>query len=242
MEGFLQGLEGYLSASPLLAYIAVFLGGVLTSFTPCVYPMIPITIAYIGGRSGESRLKGLSLSIFYVIGMSATYSALGAFAALTGKLFGAASTNPILYLVVANIFIFLGLSMLDAFTLPIPSFLTSRQPGQKTGGYLGAFLVGLLAGTVAAPCTAPVLGGSLDICGSKTKRLLRCDLTFSLFHRVRNTLNHCRHVCGFDVKFAKDRKVERGNQKDFWLDDVRSRRIFLNNSRKNAGLICIKDK
>ncbi len=158
MEGFLQGLEGYLSASPLLAYIAVFLGGVLTSFTPCVYPMIPITIAYIGGRSGESRLKGLFLSIFYVIGMAATYSALGAFAALTGKLFGSASTNPILYLVVANIFIFLGLSMLDVFALPIPSFLTSRQPGKKSGGYLGAFLVGLLAGTVAAPCTAPVLG------------------------------------------------------------------------------------
>jgi thiol:disulfide interchange protein DsbD len=178
MEGFLQGLEGYLSASPLLAYIAVFFGGVLTSFTPCVYPMIPITIAYIGGRSGESRLKGLSLSIFYVIGMAATYSALGAFAALTGKLFGSASTNPILYLVVANIFIFLGLSMLDVFTLPIPSFLTSRQPGKKSGGYLGAFLVGLLAGTVAAPCTAPVLGVVLTFVAAKQNVFYGITLLF----------------------------------------------------------------
>ncbi len=178
MEGFLQGLEGYLSASPLLAYIAVFLGGVLTSFTPCVYPMIPITIAYIGGRSGESRLKGLSLSIFYVIGMAATYSALGAFAALTGKLFGSASTNPILYLIVANIFIFLGLSMLDVFTLPIPSFFTSRQPGKKSGGYLGAFLVGLLAGTVAAPCTAPVLGVVLTFVAAKQSVLYGITLLF----------------------------------------------------------------
>ncbi len=178
MEGFLQGLEGYLSASPLLAYIAVFLGGVLTSFTPCVYPMIPITIAYIGGRSGESRLKGLSLSIFYVIGMAATYSALGAFAALTGKLFGAASTNPILYLIVANIFIFLGLSMLDVFALPIPSFLTSRQPGKKSGGYLGAFLVGLLAGTVAAPCTAPVLGVVLTYVAAEQNVLYGITLLF----------------------------------------------------------------
>ena len=178
MEGFLQGLEGYLSASPFLAYIAVFLSGVLTSFTPCVYPMIPITIAYIGGRSGESRLKGLSLSIFYVLGMAATYSALGAFAALTGKLFGAASTNPILYLVVANIFIFLGLSMLDVFTLPIPSFFTSRQPGKKSGGYFGAFLVGLLAGTVAAPCTAPVLGVVLTFVAAKQNVIYGMTLLF----------------------------------------------------------------
>jgi thiol:disulfide interchange protein DsbD len=178
MEGFLQGLEGYLSASPFLAYIAVFLSGVLTSFTPCVYPMIPITIAYIGGRSGESRLKGLFLSIFYVIGMAATYSALGAFAALTGKLFGSASTNPILYLIVANIFIFLGLSMLDVFTLPIPSFFTSRQPGKKSGGYFGAFLVGLLAGTVAAPCTAPVLGVVLTFVAAKQNVIYGMTLLF----------------------------------------------------------------
>ena len=76
MDGFLQGLEGYLSVSPILAFIAVFIAGVVTSFTPCVYPMIPITIAYIGGRSGDSRLKGFSLSIFYVIGIfSATFNA-----------------------------------------------------------------------------------------------------------------------------------------------------------------------
>ncbi len=178
MDGFLQGLEGYLSASPFLAYIAVFLSGVLTSFTPCVYPMIPITIAYIGGHSGESRLRGFSLSIFYVIGMAATYSALGAFAAMTGKLFGAASTNPILYLVVANIFIFLGLSMLDVFTLPIPSFLTSRQPGKKASGYFGAFIVGLLAGTVAAPCTAPVLGVVLTFVAAKQNVFYGVTLLF----------------------------------------------------------------
>ncbi len=77
MDGFLQGLGGYLGASPILAFMAVFLGGVLTSFTPCVYPMIPITIAYIGGRSGDSKLHGLSLSLFYVLGMAVTYAALG---------------------------------------------------------------------------------------------------------------------------------------------------------------------
>lgn len=178
MESFIQGLEGYLNASPFLAFIAVFLGGVLTSFTPCVYPMIPITIAYIGGRSGDSRLKGFSLSIFYVIGIAVTYSVLGAFAALTGKFFGSVSANPIIYLVVGNIFIFLGLSMLDAFTIPIPSFLASRQTGSKSGGRIGAFLVGLLAGTVAAPCTAPVLGVVLTFVAAKQQVVYGVSLLF----------------------------------------------------------------
>lgn len=178
MANFLQGLEGYLGASPFLAFIAVFLGGVLTSFTPCVYPMIPITIAYIGGRSGGSRLKGFSLSIFYVIGIAVTYSALGAFAALTGKFFGSASTNPIIYLAVGNIFILLGLSMLDAFTIPIPSFLAGRRTGNKSGGRIGAFLVGLLAGTVAAPCTAPVLGVVLTFVAAKQQVVYGVSLLF----------------------------------------------------------------
>ncbi len=177
MESFLQGLEGYLSSSPLLAFIAVFLGGVLTSFTPCVYPMIPITIAYIGGRSGDSKLKGLSLSLFYVLGMAVTYAALGAFAALTGKFFGSATTNPILYIVMANVFIFLGLSMLDVVTIPVPSFMAGKQTGNK-GGRIGAFLVGLLAGTVAAPCTAPVLGVVLTFVAAKQQVAYGVGLLF----------------------------------------------------------------
>ena len=177
MYSFLQGLEGYLGSSPLLAFVAVFLGGVLTSFTPCIYPMIPITIAYIGGRSGDSKLKGLSLSLFYVLGMAVTYSALGAFAALTGKFFGSASTSPILYIVVANVFIYLGLSMLDVVTIPMPSFLSGRQTGKK-GGRLGAFLVGLLAGTVAAPCTAPVLGVVLTFVAAKQQVAYGVGLLF----------------------------------------------------------------
>lgn len=177
MESFLQGLEGYLSSSPFLAFIAVFLGGVLTSFTPCVYPMIPITIAYIGGRSGDSKLKGLSLSLFYVLGMAVTYAALGAFAALTGKFFGSATTNPILYIVMANVFIFLGLSMLDVVTIPVPSFMAGKQTGNK-GGRIGAFLVGLLAGTVAAPCTAPVLGVVLTFVAAKQQVTYGVGLLF----------------------------------------------------------------
>ncbi len=170
-------MEGYLSSSPLLAFIAVFLGGVLTSFTPCVYPMIPVTIAYIGGRSGDSKLKGLSLSLFYVLGMAVTYAALGAFAALTGKFFGSATTNPILYIVMANVFIFLGLSMLDVVTIPVPSFMAGKQTGNK-GGRIGAFLVGLLAGTVAAPCTAPVLGVVLTFVAAKQQVAYGVGLLF----------------------------------------------------------------
>lgn len=154
----LEALEGYLQSTSLLAYAMVFVGGVVTSFTPCVYPMIPITLGYIGGHSGTSKLRGLLLSSFYVLGVAVTYSTLGGIAALTGRVFGEISTNPIVYFVVANVCILLGLSMLDVFALPVPSFLTRMQPRDGRKGPLGAFAVGWATGWVAAPCTAPVLG------------------------------------------------------------------------------------
>jgi thiol:disulfide interchange protein DsbD len=130
LENFIEGLSVYLHGSFILAYAAAYLGGVLMSFTPCVYPMIPITIAFIGAHSSGSKVKGLLLSIVYVLGMSVTYTALAATAALTGKLFGQIQANPWTNFFVANICILMGLSMLDVFVLPIrvPGFLAKAQP------------------------------------------------------------------------------------------------------------------
>ena len=175
---FEEVLKGYLQNASLLAYLVVFIGGVLTSFTPCVYPMIPITVGYIGGRSGASKLQGLLLSSFYVLGMAITYSTLGAFAALTGRMFGEISTNPIVYLVVANICILLGLSMLDVFVLPVPSFLMKIQPKEKGKGIIGAFVIGWAAGWIAAPCTAPVLGILLAFVATKQHIVFGMSLMF----------------------------------------------------------------
>ncbi|MBM4272236.1 MAG: thiol:disulfide interchange protein [Deltaproteobacteria bacterium] len=157
MENFVEGLSGYIHGSLVLAYVAAYMGGVFVSFTPCVYPVIPITVAFIGAHSSGSKLRGFSLSIIYVLGMSLTYTALGAIAAFTGKLFGQIQTNPWTYFIVGNIFIFMGLSLLEVFTLPVsmPGFLT-RVQSRRTGA-LSSLFVGAISGLATGPCTAPVL-------------------------------------------------------------------------------------
>lgn len=156
IQNFVDGLQGYLHGSYALAYLAVYAGGLLVSLTPCVYPVIPITVAFIGGQSGGSRGKGFALSLVYVLGMSCTYTALGCAAALTGTLFGRVQSSPWTYLAVANVCILLGLSMFDVFTLPLPRFAGGAS-GARRRGLAGAFVVGAASGLVLGPCTAPVL-------------------------------------------------------------------------------------
>jgi cytochrome c-type biogenesis protein len=157
-------IEQLIQTNPLLAFVAVFFGGVLVSFTPCVYPVIPLTLGYIGARSAGNRWKGFTLSLIYVLGMALTYAVLGAIAALTGQLFGKIGTNPWVYFTVANICLFLGLSMLGVFELPQLN-ISAGAAGKK--GYLGAFLVGIFSGLIVGPCTAPVLAGVLVFVASQ---------------------------------------------------------------------------
>ena len=155
--GLASKLEGALAQRSLLAFLLVFLGGVLTSFTPCVYPMIPITISYIGGRS-RHRAHGFFLSLFFVLGIAIMYSALGLIAASTGSIFGAALQSTTVLIVVAAIFAAMGASMLGAFDLALPSGLQGRMTaGAQRGGVLGAVLMGMVTGLVASPCVGPVL-------------------------------------------------------------------------------------
>lgn len=176
MEQFVNGMEAYLQASILMSFIAAFLGGVLTSFTPCVYPMIPITAGYVGSRNlGGSKLKAFILSLSYVLGVAITYSLLGAFAAATGSFFGEISTNPYAYFIVANIILIFGLAMLDVFT--IPAFVPKSASSQK-GGVFGAIVIGVASGFVAAPCTAPVLAVMLTYVATTGDILLGWSLLF----------------------------------------------------------------
>ncbi|MDP3979927.1 MAG: cytochrome c biogenesis protein CcdA [Chlamydiota bacterium] len=156
----LKEMSEHFTQSPILALIGAYIGGVLTSFTPCVYPVIPITAAYIGARSSGSKLQGFLLSLSYVTGIALTYAVLGLFAASTGRIFGTLSANPWVLFVVGNILIMLSLSMVGLFTIPVPAIFRSVKTTQK-GGHWGAFLMGIPAGFVTAPCTAPVLGAIL---------------------------------------------------------------------------------
>ncbi len=173
-----SNLSATLSAHPALAIPLLFAGGVLTSFTPCIYPMIPITVAIVGGgavgegvteRTGESsvaarrsRWRPLSLTLAYVLGLALVYSALGLFAGLTGTLFGTVSSNPWLYFVMANVLVLAALAMLDVLPVRVPSTLLARASAVGTAGrYSGAFGMGAVSGLVAAPCGAPVMAAVL---------------------------------------------------------------------------------
>ncbi len=154
-----QTLQGQLEAGSLAAIFVAFAAGVLTSFTPCVYPMIPVTITYIGGAAGGNRRRAVSLSAIYVVGMAIVYAALGVMAALLGKIFGNFTRTPIVYGAVGLLIVVFGLAMLDLFSIRVPAFFAGvQQEGVRRGGYGGALLMGVAAGFVAAPCTAPVLG------------------------------------------------------------------------------------
>ncbi|MCC6769958.1 MAG: sulfite exporter TauE/SafE family protein [Gemmatimonadaceae bacterium] len=152
-----------LSASPSTALPLLFLAGVLTSLTPCIYPMIPITAAIVGGGettpgAPRSRLRPLLLSLTYVFGLSLVYAALGLFAGLSGTMFGRISTNPWLYFAMANLLVLAALSMLDVIPVRLPAFITQRAATAGTGGrFGGVFVMGAMSGLVAAPCSAPVM-------------------------------------------------------------------------------------
>ncbi len=152
-------VQGRLESGSLLVVLLVFLAGVVTSFTPCVYPMIPVTITYIGGAAAGSRRRAVRLSSIYVLGLSAVYTALGVASASLGKTFGTLSQSPGVNAAVGALVLGFGLAMLDLFTIPVPQvFGQVQQQGVRRGGHLGALLMGVAAGFVAAPCTAPVLG------------------------------------------------------------------------------------
>ncbi len=180
VDNFVDGLSGYLQGSLLLSYLAVYLGGVLVSFTPCMYPLLPVTVAFIGAQGSGSRGRGFVLSLIYVLGMAVTYTLLGAIAALSGKLFGQIQASPWTSFFVGNLCILMGLSMMDVFTVPIrmPAFIMRAQPRKRAAGMAGSFLVGAASGLVMGPCTAPALAVVLGYAATRQNVAFASSLMF----------------------------------------------------------------
>ena len=167
----------------VIAFVLVFFWGVLLSFTPCVFPMIPITISVIGAKGIGNPLKGFVLSLFYVLGIAITYAILGLVAASTGSAFGAAMQKPIVLWAVVIIFFVMSLSMFGLFELQLPTAFTSKigDLGSKNkGGIIGAFLFGIVAGAIAGPCITPVIFGLLTFVAQSGNLLLGFFLFFTL--------------------------------------------------------------
>jgi thiol:disulfide interchange protein DsbD len=157
-----------LAKGPLYAGLTAFLGGLLVCLTPCVYPMIAITVSVFGAREAKSRAHAMGLSTAFVLGICAMFTPLGVAAGYTGSLFGSVLSDPRVLVFVALVFLALSLSMFGAFDFVLPATLNNRLAELGGIGYGGAFLLGLVSGVIAAPCTGPVLTGILLWIG-KTK-------------------------------------------------------------------------
>jgi cytochrome c-type biogenesis protein len=160
-----------------LAYLLVFVGGVLTSLGPCNLSMVPVIIGYVGGQQDLTRAKGFWLSLFFTLGSSVTFMLLGIIAATIGGLFGPESA--ILHWMVALVCFLIGLHLLGAFKLSF-DFLTRLQPKRvAVTGVVGAFLLGLVVGLAGSQCGTPVLVAIIAIAAKAGKLSYGAGLLFA---------------------------------------------------------------
>ncbi|MEK7667225.1 MAG: cytochrome c biogenesis protein CcdA [Gemmatimonadota bacterium] len=159
-----------LAASPVASAGALFLAGLATSLTPCVYPMIPITAGVIAGAQGHGGTgaqtaggwrRRAALTLTYTLGLALLYATLGLFAGLSGTLFGTVSANPWARLAIGNLLLLFALAMLDVIPVAAPQRLVAWAGRLAGGSYLGVFAMGATSGVVAAPCGAPAFAAVL---------------------------------------------------------------------------------
>lgn len=150
----------------LIGLLLVFVGGLALNLTPCVYPLIPITIGYFGGQSEGKTSRLILMGLLFVLGMSVTYSIVGVVTSLTGAVFGSLLQNPVVIIIIAAIFLALSLSMFGVYEFKLPDKLVAKAGGAK-GGLFGAFFMGLTMGIVAAPCIGPFVLGLVTYVATK---------------------------------------------------------------------------
>ncbi|MEO0325500.1 MAG: cytochrome c biogenesis protein CcdA, partial [Myxococcota bacterium] len=150
--------EGALQSGNVgFALLVIFGAGLLTALTPCVYPMIAITVSVFGARQAKSRAEGALLSLAFVLGIAAFFTPLGVISAMSGAGMGELNGSPWVMGPLALLFVAMALSMFGFWNMNLPPALQTKLASVGGQGYKGAFLVGLVSGVVAAPCTGPVI-------------------------------------------------------------------------------------
>lgn len=150
-----------LAKGPLYAALAALVGGLGVSLTPCVYPMVAVTVSVFGAKQARRRSEGIWLSLAFVLGIAAMFVPMGVMAGMTGSFFASVLQNRWVVVGIASLFLLMAASMFGAFELTLPSSLTNKLAEMGGIGYKGAFVLGLVCGLIAAPCTGPVLTGIL---------------------------------------------------------------------------------
>jgi len=167
----------------ILDLVFVFGAGVMVSFTPCVYPVMPLTAGCIGRANvNGTRRRGFFLSLIFVLGMACVYCALAVIASLSGQAFGLLQNQPLSYALISGVLVIFGLMMLDV--LPVPGLGIRQQDCRVPGNAWTVFVMGAVSGLAVGPCTAPVLGSLLVYVASRENLLLGVLLMFIFSYGV----------------------------------------------------------
>jgi cytochrome c biogenesis protein CcdA len=202
MESILSNISDVINSSPGLAYLFVFLGGLISASSPCVLAIIPLVIGFVGGYSEGNKKKAITYSLVFALGLSITFTILGAIASLVGGLFG--DVGKFWYYLAGAVAIIMGLYLTGIIHFKLPQPVTLKS---KHKGVLGAFLLGLLFGAVSSPCATPVLAVILAFVASKGRIIYGTSLLFVY------AIGHCALIVlagvftGFVENYAKSKGV-----------------------------------
>ena len=202
MESILSNVSDVINNSPGLAYLFVFLGGLISASSPCVLAIIPLVIGFVGGYSEGNKRKAVTYALIFALGLSITFTVLGAIASLMGRLFG--DVGRFWYFLAAGVAIVMGLYLTGALKFKLPQPVTLKT---KHKGVIGAFLLGLLFGAVSSPCATPVLAVILAFVATKGRIIYGTSLLFVY------AVGHCALIVlagiftGFVESYAKSKGV-----------------------------------
>lgn len=201
MEAFFNDIQSIVRNQHGIAFIAVFIGGLISAASPCVLAAIPLIIGYVGGYSEGNSKKAALFSLVFVLGLSITFTLLGAAASVMGQFLG--FMGRWLYFGLALIAVLMGLQLMGMIAIPLP-FKRTREV--RTKGLIGAFLLGLLTGTVSSPCATPVLAVILAYASTQGDILYGGSLLFVY------ALGHCAliFVAGLSIGFTESIVGSRG--------------------------------
>jgi len=201
MESMLSNIQSIIKNNHGLAFLAVFAGGLISAASPCVLAAIPLIIGYVGGYSGGDKKKAAIYSLVFILGLSITFTVLGAAASAMGQFLSFA--GQWLYIGLAVIAVAMGLQLMGLITIPLP-FQKTHQV--KSRGLWGAFLLGLLTGTVSSPCATPVLAVILAYVSTQGDILYGGSLLFAY------ALGHCAliFIAGFSIGLTESMVSSKG--------------------------------
>lgn len=201
MDAYLPAIEPLVQGQQALAVILVFLAGILSAASPCVLAAIPLIIGYVGGYAEGNKARAAIYSAFFVLGLSLTFTLLGAAASYIGQLLG--FLGDWLIYGFAALAVLMGLHLMGIISVPLP---LQRSAQVKTQGLLGAFMLGLLTGAVSSPCATPVLAVVLGYVSSEGDILYGSLLLFVY------AIGHCALIfaAGLSVGIAESLINSRG--------------------------------